>query len=489
MSTLAMRRLDVLVRAELRLLWKFRVPVAVAAVTALWVVVLRLVPPDLRSALVPVALLIDIAALGFLFLPALLVLERANGVEAALRVTPVRIGERLGARVGVATTFSLLAGLIIATAAGVDRVPVVLLGVVTTSVLFGLIAVVLIGHSTDLTSLVVRAPLAVAPLLVPAVLRLAGAVDSPLLALSPVTSAVDLLRGRLSPIGLVWQVAWIATAAALATHNAAPSAAGVRRRRRRPPGGGLRHPGRYTHRMAIRSYLRVDRAALVRDALPLMLVGGVAVVAVVARIIGSVGVAWADRRYGIDLVPHLPLVWALLLVIHTPVMFGTITGLLLLEERDANLLGALATTRASLPTLIAYRLGATALVTAVVLMVVLPVANVIHPAGPVGTAAVVVAAVALSLVPALLMAAFATNRVEGVGVMKVIGLPLYLPLLTWFLDGDVRWLFAPLPSWWVARTLWTPDPAGALAFAAGAVVLSSLVAAPLCKRLLGTVRT
>jgi hypothetical protein len=97
---------------------------------------------------------------------------------------------------------------------------------------------------------------------------------------------------------------------------------------------------------------------------------------------------------------------------------------------------------------------------------------------------VLLAAAALSAVPALLMAALAGNRVQGMAVMKIIGLPLYLPLASWFLPGTARWIFAPLPSTWTAWALWATTPFRALAATAVSVALTAVVAAPLTRRFL-----
>jgi hypothetical protein len=154
----------------------------------------------------------------------------------------------------------------------------------------------------------------------------------------------------------------------------------------------------------------------------------------------------------------------------------------LLEDRDEHLLPVIAATRASVMTLLGYRLGATAAVTAVALAISLPLAGVVHPDGAPGMVGVVVAAGALSAVPALAMAALAGNRVQGIAVMKVIGLPLYLPLASWFLSGAARWIVAPLPSAWAAWALWAPTPSAAIATGLGAVALTAVVVVPLTRR-------
>jgi hypothetical protein len=88
------------------------------------------------------------------------------------------------------------------------------------------------------------------------------------------------------------------------------------------------------------------------------------------------------------------------------------------------------------------------------------------------------------MVPAMLMAALAANRVQGVAVMKIFGLPLYLPLASWFIDGPLRWLFSPLPSAWAMWAMWASTPVATALLAAGAVVTSSVVTLTLSRRFL-----
>jgi hypothetical protein len=384
------------------------------------------------------------------------------------------------------TGLSVTAAAILITVSGMSGVAVRLLGVATSSLLFGLIAYVLIGSSSTLTTFVTRTPLVAAPLIAPAVASYANVSDAPLLRASPLTSALDMMAGRMSWSGLALQLICIAGVATMAVRAAErplrdhPATSARRAARRSPP----RHPGEYRLAAALRSFARTDRRALRGDALLMLLGLSVPLVALAARIAGTAGASWIRQRHGVDLEPHLPLIWALLLVLHTPITFGALTGLLLLEERDEHLLPVIATTQASLATLLGYRLGATATATAAALAVSLPVAGVVHDAGALGLVGVVIAAAAFSAVPALLMAALARNRVQGVAVMKIVGLPLYLPLASWFLPGAVRWVFAPLPSAWTAWALWAASASTAVVAAFTSVAVTVVVAVPLARRFL-----
>lgn len=503
-SGAARRRLRALLVNEVRLLRRFGVLTATVVTTVLWSAILLAVPPDVRQFLVPLILLTDVTALGFLFVPALLVLERMERVEFALRMTPVRTLERVGVRVGVTTALALLSAIAVLLAGDAANIPIALVGVAGASVLVGLVAVAAIGSAGTLTTFLLRAPLIAGPLMAPALVAAVGLADIPLLHISPLTGALDMMRGHLTLPGSLWLLVWIAGAALLAGHTgrAVPGLAHDRRgtplRSMRRAGGlplrpmrpGPRaasgwpvHAGSYQRWTAIGSFARADRRSLVRDGLLIMLAGSVPLVALAGRLLGTVGVTWTRQRHGIDLLGYMPVAWVILLVVHTPVIFGSVTGLLLLEDRDAGLLPAIATTRASTATLLGYRLAATAICTAVGLGIALPLAGARHPAGVIGVLAVIAGAAALSTVPAALMAALAANRVQGVAVMKMLGLPLYLPVASFFTEGSLRWAFAPLPSSWLMWSLWTSRPAAAVGFAVVAVALSALVTSVLWGRL------
>lgn len=479
----ARHRFGRLLRLEARLLLRLHVLTATALLTGLWILVLLAVPRSVRDALAPIVLLTDVTALGFLFVPALLALERAERADDALRVTPVRATERIGARVTGSAVLAAAAATAVTAAAGLSGGGQRVLGVLLLSILFALVSVAVMAGAPDLMSLLARLPAIAVPLFAPALAHLAELANSAALHLSPATAAVDLLRGRGSPAGVLWQLCWIVGAAVLAVRAAgrpapAPAATAPARRSASWP----THSGRFSWWAAVHSFARADRRTLVGDVTLLLLLGSVPLLTGVLRLVATVGIGWAERRYGVPLAHHLPLAAALLLVLHTPVMFGSLTGLLLLEDRDAGLLGPLAATRASLSTLLVYRLAATAVLTTVALAACLPLSGVGHVAGATGHISAAVAGGAVSVVPALLLAGVATTRVQGVAVMKAIGLPLYLPLVTWFVAGPAIWLAAPVPTAWVVWAAWADTPAAAVGLAAAGIVVSSVIALPLAGR-------
>jgi fluoroquinolone transport system permease protein len=476
-------RVGGLLRTEIRLLARMWVLASVANVTVAWSIAVQLVPPEARAVVVPLILLMDLAALGFYFIPSLMVLERAEGVTSAMRVTPARAGERLAVRAGALSVASLLAGIVLLLASSHGPMPTVLLGVAATSVTFALVAVVMVGPLDTLTAYMVRVPLVAVPLMLPALVSHLGLWDGWLLQASPVTGELQLMSGTFSWPQLAWQAAWIAALWLLASRAmTAPLRPARIAPRARSAGNAALRSGFSTWR-AIRSFAMTDRATLLRDPLLLMIIGGVPALALVARLTATIGASLIQDRFGIDIGPYLPVVWGLMLVLHTPLMFGTLVGILFLEDRDARLLPVLASTRASLFTLAAYRLGALVLITMVMLPIGFAIAGVSHDGGWIGLAATVVAAGFLAPVPALAMASLAPNRAAGMAMMKIIGLPFYVPLATWWVSLPLAAAFGILPSTWSLWAMWADSAVAAIAFAAVGAAVCVAISIVLYRRL------
>jgi fluoroquinolone transport system permease protein len=459
-----------LVRTELRLHLRHRIVAGVAVLTALWLVLLRLLPVSVRPTAVAWVLFLDVATIGFYLAPALLQVERANGVTAALRLTRVSPHQVLAIRVGGLTAWAVLAAVVLTLAAGIGAAPVVWFGAGATALLLAVLAIALVGRDETLTGYLPRIPPAGVALLGPALVYGIGLSDHPLLWLSPATGAFGLLLGRWSWLA----VAWLGVSTAALWLVAQRVVLDVRPRSRRTRDVRVASRGGGTGRRggAVRSLAGVDRHTLLSDGLLLLLVAGIPLLAVLVRLGSGHGLAWLEGRTGSDLTVHLPLVWALVLVVHAPLMAGTITGMLFLEDRDAGLLPALATTRAGLRTLVAYRFVVAAVATVLAIAVSLPLAGAEHAAGVPGVLVTAVAGGVVATVPAALLASLVRDRAAGIALVKAIGLPLYLPLAWWFFDGPWGWLFAIVPTAWAAQALWAETLAGAALFAAGGVVTS-----------------
>lgn len=464
--------------------WRVQVRTGIVAgtlaITACWTASLRFVPVGARPAAVAWVLLLDVAALGFFVAPALAVVDRANGVTRTCSLTRWHPGAALVVRLALVVTWAMLSAAVLAAGAAVTRPVVVVAGAGATTLLLALVSVATLGRADSLVAWIPRVPVATTGLLVPALAVATGLSRHPALSLSPVTGGWRWLSGDPSLgslAGLLVTSAllgwWVARPGWVTTNPA-------RHRARRPttwtPAPGSRWV-RWPRLRAMRSQARADRHVLGGDALVWLLVAGVPIVAITVRVATTPLLAWTSTRWGLDLAPHLPALWAFLLVVHTATMFGSVAGLSLLEDRDAGVLPAIALTRSGLGALLAWRLGLAAMATAVMVVAGLCVAGAAAGAGVPGLLATAAAAAATSTVPAMLLATLARDRAAGMVVMKAIALPLYVPLAWWFVRAPAAVAFGLVPTAWPARTLWATSVRSAVVAAVLAVATSAVVVA------------
>ncbi len=494
------RRLAVL---EARLLWRYGIVALVAVVTLAWTAVLAALPTAVARAAAPWVLMLDTAVLGTTLVGALVLLERDRGMRAAAEVSPARVGERVAAKVGP------LAALVVAAAVPVTLAgrPVSAVGALTTvagvglvAVLTMLVAVAVAARRQSLITYITVLPLVLLPLLVPALARGAG-LGHRLLYAVPTVGGMDLIAaGYGTPAGSpgsppVWAtVGWLALACAgagwWARHRFRPSGAvrayvcAEQRRSTTTSPVALapvtRAPGR-RRTSRVRAILSHDLVRLGRD--PLLLLIGLSPLLLGLALRGGYppAHAWLAGAYGFDLDGYRPLLLGLAVVLHVPFTFGMVGALMVLDDIDSRALTVLRVSPLTLPRFLGYRAALVTTATGLGLAIAVPLSGLV-PGGQLG-AAVPALAAAVLLAPLTMLAtlAVAGNKVEGVAVLKLLGLPLYAPVAAWWLDGPAGWLLAVVPSWWVLRSLWEAPGVG---FVAGGVALSGGALALLGRRAL-----
>ncbi|QBI19890.1 hypothetical protein ER308_10185 [Egibacter rhizosphaerae] len=472
------------VATELRLHRRHGVWGLTAATALAWGAVLLALPEEWRTELVPWLLLLEVAGLGFVAAPALTVVERANGLAGALRLAGLTPAVAVTVRTALLGAYALAVAIVLLLVAGEGWAPTVLGGAVGATVLLTLVAIAVVGAAETLTAYLARVPLLAALLIGPALVDGLGLFAHPLLAVSPLTGALELLGGEPSWPAATWLLAAVAVVWVIAVRRsldprpAAGPATGRRHRRgrirRREPGSGWQ---------AVRSLAAVDRATLLGDRLLLMLLAGLPLIAIATRWLSGGGVAFVAERYGLDLAPHLPAVWAFVVAIHVPVIVGSLVGLLWSEDRDAGLLPVLALTPAGLRVVAAYRLGAAMVAGALAVAAVLLLAGAAPGAGVSGLVATAAAGGVVAAVPVALVGGFARDRVQAVALLKATTVPLYLPVAWWFLDTPGAWLLGVVPTAWAAQALWASTPATAALSVLAAVATTAVALAVLVPRM------
>lgn len=156
---------------------------------------------------------------------------------------------------------------------------------------------------------------------------------------------------------------------------------------------------------------------------------------------------------GFDLEPYYPLILAVYVVLLTPMLFGTLVGFLLLDEKDNDTLTALQVSPLPMTTYAGYRLALPMLLSFILSFLIYPLVNL----APIATQdLLLMAVVAAPAGPALALfiAGFAENKVQGFALLKALGGVLMLPLVTYFVSDWWGILFGFLPTYWPVKVYW-----------------------------------
>lgn len=228
---------------------------------------------------------------------------------------------------------------------------------------------------------------------------------------------------------------------------------------------------------ALAALAAVDLRSVWRDPFTRLLLAAPLLLVVVVRFAEPVVARWMEAEVGARTADHHAVAAAFLLLMLFPFLIGSLMGLLVLDQRDEGVLTALRVTPVSLRGYTAYRCTVAAVLTCGALVVALPASGLLTVALPAALPAIVLSAL-LAPLPTLLLAGFAANKVEGMAVLKAIGLPLFSPLLAGITDAPWRWVLALVPTFWPAEALWRADGGTAVwpVVLAGGVYLAILVA-------------
>lgn len=182
-----MNTLPALLANDLRLQYRYGVHAAYGAVIALYVLLFIAAGPLLPGWAVALLVYSDPSALGFFFLGGLMLLEKGEGVRAALAVAPVTARDYLLAKCATLTALALVAVAGLGLAAPTPPSwPLLLISVALTSICFiGLGAAIALRFRTVNAYLIGSAAL-LTPVLLPAGLALIDPLPLPMALIPPV---------------------------------------------------------------------------------------------------------------------------------------------------------------------------------------------------------------------------------------------------------------------------------------------------------------
>lgn len=168
---------------------------------------------------------------------------------------------------------------------------------------------------------------------------------------------------------------------------------------------------------------------------------------------------WLLTNHNFDLQSYYPVIMAYTFVVATPAIFGAIIGFMFLDEKDDDTLTAMRVTPLTLNSYLVYRLVIPVILSLILTLLVFPIAGLmaLHP----GLVLLVAALAALEApILALILAAFAENKVAGFALMKGVGLVLELPIIAFFIRSDWELLAGLIFTYWPVKAMWVAQSGG-----------------------------
>ncbi len=195
-----MTRLAATMHADARLQLRQGFYYASAFVLVIMVVVLRQVPAEFLTWLLPVVILSNVQVNTFYFIAGLVLLEKSEGTLEAQVVTPLRPREYLASKIATLTGLSVLENvtLVVATHGAIADAPALLAGVLLSSLIFALTGFLAVARYDSINEYLMPSFLFTTLLSIP-LLPYFGLIRGPLFDLHPVTAPLDLLRVSLDP--------------------------------------------------------------------------------------------------------------------------------------------------------------------------------------------------------------------------------------------------------------------------------------------------
>ena len=186
----------------------------------------------------------------------------------------------------------------------------------------------------------------------------------------------------------------------------------------------------------------VQRDGLLRGMLVLPLA-----IALAARFILPLVLHRLEASLDVNLLVYYPQIMSSALLLITPVIYGGVIGFLLLDQRDTGTLLALQVTPLSLRRYLLSRLVVPMLISLVLTPLALAVAGLVQLPWS-ALLLPLLAAVPLAPLCALMLVAFAENKVQGLALVKGTSLALIAPLVARWVPVPWRWAFGLLPTYW-----------------------------------------
>lgn len=167
-----------------------------------------------------------------------------------------------------------------------------------------------------------------------------------------------------------------------------------------------------------------------------------------------------NSRFSVDITEYYDVIasFAVLLI---PLICGLFVGLMVLDERDESIMNYLAITPLAKSGYLLYRFTLPVLLSVGYCLYLLQTVNLVSLSGPRLIFILPMLGLEATLLT-LFLAAFASNKIEGLALSKAGGLLILAPVASFLLPFPWQLLAGVFPSYWVAGLIWLPAETASL---------------------------
>ena len=146
----------------------------------------------------------------------------------------------------------------------------------------------------------------------------------------------------------------------------------------------------------------------------------------------------------------------MLCVTMLPIVYGFIAAFLILDEKDEHLLTVLRVMPISRNTYLIYRMLILSIFSFIILLIFPPLSGLLAEFPNFSYIEYVPIALQFALLTpfsALMVSAFASNKVQAFAIFKISGTIYFVPLFAFFINNNFKYIFAPAPNFWTFISL------------------------------------
>jgi fluoroquinolone transport system permease protein len=157
------------------------------------------------------------------------------------------------------------------------------------------------------------------------------------------------------------------------------------------------------------------------------------------------------RELSFDLSQYYNLIMSIVILI-TPMMMGMLSGFLILDERDENILTFYSVTPISKSGYLFYRVAMPTVISFVLSFFVFYFIGIVECRIELLIPVLLLCALESPMM-ALFLGAFASNKVEGLALTKAFGILFLAPMAGYFIKSNWHYAVGIAPTYWVSKAL------------------------------------